>query len=95
VEELAQKFNVWVTEVNNFEEALAMISDFGILTGKEEKAVILIESIKLEFNLLLPSSNFLNAAYLIWKNPYMTVGGDTFINNMLQLAGFNNVGLAQ
>ncbi len=95
MEELAQKFNVWVTEVNNFEEALAMISDFGILTGKEEKAVILIESIKLEFNLLLPSSNFLNAAYLIWKNPYMTVGGDTFINNMLQLAGFNNVGLAQ
>ncbi len=30
-------------------------------------------------------------AYLIWKDPYMTVGGDTFINNMLHHAGFLNV----
>lgn len=30
-------------------------------------------------------------AYLIWSNPYMTVGGDTFINHMLEEAGFINI----
>ena len=29
--------------------------------------------------------------YLIWKDPYMTVGGDTFISNMLEMAGFKNI----
>jgi iron complex transport system substrate-binding protein len=29
--------------------------------------------------------------YLIWKNPYITIGGDTFINYMLNQAGFINV----
>jgi ABC-type Fe3+-hydroxamate transport system substrate-binding protein len=30
-------------------------------------------------------------AYLIWRNPWMTAGGDTFIHQMLQHAGFTNV----
>ncbi|MDB5192764.1 MAG: transporter substrate-binding protein [Segetibacter sp.] len=32
-----------------------------------------------------------NTAYLIWREPYMTVGDDTFIHNMLQRCGFNNI----
>lgn len=32
-----------------------------------------------------------NTAYLIWKDPYMTAGGDTFISNMLHHAGFQNI----
>jgi ABC-type Fe3+-hydroxamate transport system substrate-binding protein len=28
---------------------------------------------------------------LIWKDPYMTIGGDTFINDMLNHAGFENI----
>ena len=28
--------------------------------------------------------------YLIWKEPYMTVGGDTFIHEMIHHAGFEN-----
>lgn len=33
----------------------------------------------------------LSAAYLIWRKPYMAVGGNTFIDNMLRIAGFKNV----
>ena len=29
-------------------------------------------------------------AYLIWKDPYITVGGDTFIHNLMEKAGFQN-----
>ena len=33
----------------------------------------------------------LRAAYLIWRDPYMSVGGDTFIHDMLSRGGFENV----
>jgi iron complex transport system substrate-binding protein len=29
--------------------------------------------------------------YLIWKNPYMVAGADTYISKMLSIAGFENV----
>jgi ABC-type Fe3+-hydroxamate transport system substrate-binding protein len=35
--------------------------------------------------------NHLPAVYLIWKDPYMTVGGDTFIHHMMQHCGLKNV----
>lgn len=33
----------------------------------------------------------LQTAYLIWQKPYMTVGGDTFIHDMLLKCGFANI----
>ena len=30
-------------------------------------------------------------AYLVWRKPYMTIGGDTFINDMLLQCGFENI----
>ena len=41
--------------------------------------------------------NSLKTAYLIWREPYMTVGGDTFINDMMLQGGFENIfaGLAR
>jgi len=41
----------------------------------------------------LPISNqqLIRTVYLIWRDPYMTVGGDTFISDMMQRAGFINV----
>ncbi len=91
IEALAIKFNVWVTDVNNFEDALAMIQDIGKLTGREAETLALNVFIKEQFALLLTNKIFINTAYLIWKDPCMTIGGDTFINNMLQLAGFKNI----
>jgi ABC-type Fe3+-hydroxamate transport system substrate-binding protein len=106
VEELANKYPVWVSDVNNLEDALGMIASIGSLTSTINKAEVLIQMIRKEFNALLkgkaqslsdgkaPDSELStpnSACYLIWKDPYITVGGDTFINNMLQYAGFTNV----
>jgi ABC-type Fe3+-hydroxamate transport system substrate-binding protein len=33
----------------------------------------------------------LQTIYLIWKDPYMTVGGDTFIHDMIKFCGFENI----
>ncbi len=94
VEMLAENFPVWVTDVNDLTDAYKMIHDIGILTNKKKEASGLVDSIKIKFDTLsqtFSTNNRIPVAYLIWKDPYMTIGGDTFISNMLEAAGMVNV----
>jgi len=95
VEELAADYPVWVTDVNTLDDALQMILDIGDLTNRKELSGQLADSINLNF-LKLKEQETTNqkpetkTAYLIWKDPYMAAGGDTFINDMLNRCGFSN-----
>lgn len=91
IEQLALKYPVWLTDVNNLKEALEMITDIGILIGKESMAFSIINQIKKAFGTLPIVEQPIKTAYLIWQKPYMTIGGDTFINDMLLKCGFENV----
>ncbi|MFC4232694.1 ABC transporter substrate-binding protein [Parasediminibacterium paludis] len=82
---------VWVSDVNHLKDALAMIEAIGNITNTNQKAQHLIKEINSGFNQLKTTNTTLKTAYLIWRKPYMTVGGDTYINDMLQYAGFENV----
>ncbi|MEO6489505.1 MAG: helical backbone metal receptor [Ferruginibacter sp.] len=96
IESLSELCPIWVTDVNNLEDANKMIQDIGTLTGKFAEALQLVSNIKKKFKDHLRDLNFnLPAAYLIWKDPYMTIGGDTFISSMMDHAGFENVYKAQ
>lgn len=90
VEVLSQHFPVWLTDVNTLEEANRMIQDIGKLTGKPTEAIRLATQIQGEFSQLGPYPP-VRSCYLIWKDPYMAVAADTFINDMMQKAGFENV----
>lgn len=87
---LAEKYPVWISDVNMLEDALDMIRKIGLITDKGSVADNLSKEIEDRFN-ALPVSQPRDAAYLIWKDPYMTVGGDTFINDMMNKAGFRNI----
>jgi len=94
VEKLAEKFDVWITEVNNLSDALKMISDIGKLTGRDEVAFKLSTQIKDKFEKLkkiISPEKRIRAAYFIWKDPYMVAGGSTFINEMLEYCGLENM----
>lgn len=91
VVELVKQYPVWVSDVNNLDDALEMIEQIGLLTGTKEKAQEINTHIRTNFNSLDKSIPIIRTAYLIWRNPYMTVGGDTFIHAMLQQAGFENI----
>ncbi len=93
IEELAADFPVYTSDVNNLQQALQMIEQVGSITNKIEEAETMIKKIKSGFTHLKEntSNNYIRTAYLIWKDPYMTVGGDTFINDMLFHAGFKNI----
>lgn len=81
---------VYVSDVANLPEALGMIRDIGVLTGKAAAAQIICNSITTAFD-FLKKPTAIKVAYLIWREPYMTVGSDTFIHQMLAAAGFENV----
>jgi ABC-type Fe3+-hydroxamate transport system substrate-binding protein len=91
VEEIARHYPTWISDVNNLEDALAMIKQVGAITGKTEKAGELVAGINVSFSQLTTDHSQPGTAYLIWKNPYMTIGGDTFIHNMLTRCGFHNI----
>ena len=91
VEALAVNFPVYLNDVNDLDAALEMIKIIGELTGKKDKAIEIATHISKGFTGLELNRPLLKACYLIWKDPYMTIGADTFINNMMNYAGFENV----
>jgi ABC-type Fe3+-hydroxamate transport system substrate-binding protein len=91
VEALAARYPVWISNVTDLPDALAMIRSVGLITGKAQEAEAMAAAIATEFSSLPvthPSSP--RAAYMIWRNPWMAAGGDTFINNMLNYSGYIN-----
>jgi ABC-type Fe3+-hydroxamate transport system substrate-binding protein len=90
IRELQKHYPVWMSDMVNLEEALVMMAAIGKITATSDKAAALIHSIRREFEVLAPADP-IRAAYFIWKEPYMTVGQATFIQDMLGKAGFANV----
>jgi len=91
VEALAAAYPVYTSDISNLEHALGMIMDIGILTGKTTNAGAVVTAIKKSFAGLTAIESRVRTCYLVWQNPYICTGGDTFINDMLERCGFENV----
>jgi len=91
IEALAKEYTVHVTDVHDLDSALDMIQEVGRLCNRSKEGRQLSEEIRLEFQALVPLSAPLRTLYLIWKDPYMTIGRDTFIHDLLSRCGFLNV----
>ncbi|MBX2934874.1 MAG: ABC transporter substrate-binding protein [Ferruginibacter sp.] len=91
VEQLANYYPIWLTDVNNLQDALQMIEDIGNLVQKAKEAKELIKQVKINFVQIPGLNHTIRTAYLIWKNPFMAAGCNTFINDMLTCCGFKNV----
>ncbi|MCO6494694.1 MAG: ABC transporter substrate-binding protein [Bacteroidetes bacterium] len=90
IEELAKHYQVWISDIHNLETACEMISTIGKICQKDKQANHLNRRIINEFEQLSFEKKH-SCIYMIWKKPYMAVGGNTFIHDMLGLAGFDNV----
>jgi ABC-type Fe3+-hydroxamate transport system substrate-binding protein len=97
IEVLQRLYPVWMSDIYNLEDALDMIKSVGDLTGKRPEAEKLSSKIAAAFQSEIPNPpqrgkhSAIKAAYLIWYRPWMAVGRSTFIDNMLEQAGFTNV----
>ncbi|WP_294247376.1 ABC transporter substrate-binding protein [uncultured Chryseobacterium sp.] len=90
VEALMDDFKVLVTNVENIEDNYYLLKNLGKLFHKEERA----QSFNLKIYEVLNEAKVNakpKAAYLIWNNPYMTIGSDTFIHKIMAEIGFENL----
>ncbi len=88
---IGEHFPVYISEVSTVIDALQTMEIIGQLTGRLKHADVIIQRIKESLNDKIKLSIPKTCTYLIWKDPYMTVGRDTFINDMLTACGFINV----
>lgn len=90
IEYLSEKYPVWMSDIKTLNDALEMMLALGEITGKAEAAKALVAEILKRFERIPLVDKPLRAAYLIWRKPYIGVGRDTFIDDMLRRAGFEN-----
>lgn len=87
---LREDFKINVTDISTIEDALITMHELGKELGAEEKAKKLIGQINTVLE-DIPDERPLRTAYLIWKDPYMTVGQDTYIHNVMEHWKLDNV----
>ena len=94
VEALRTVAPVWTSDINTLEDAFELIHHLGNITGRTAPANDILVKTKEAFEALgeNPLKNKSKTClYLIWKDPYMSVGSDTFIHDMLTRCGFINL----
>ncbi|WP_126974444.1 helical backbone metal receptor [Gynurincola endophyticus] len=91
IRELEKRYPVYVTDINTLPQAISAIEEIGIITDRSVQANKINIKITQAFDALPFPNAYMDALYLIWKNPYMSVGNDTFIHDMLESVGFKNV----
>lgn len=89
IEELEMICPVFTTDVDSVASGIQMIRDIGNITDASKKATKIADQIIQNLKNAEPDRQ-INTLYLIWKEPYMAAGGDTFINDMMRYAGFKN-----
>lgn len=91
VAELAVHFPVYTSDVHDLPTALQMMAHVAELVGKKQKAEQINERTRTSFVALTKFAKPVKTCYLIWREPFMTVGGDTFINDMLERCSMENI----
>ena len=94
VGELTKIAPVHVSDVKDLKDSLQLIMQYGEIFQVEEKALSIRKEIEAQweqFQAFIEKQPRRSAAYLIWKNPWMVAGGDTFIDYLLDLNHFENV----
>jgi len=92
IEWLAQRYPVWMSDINHLEDALEMMRQVGRLVDRPVQSQKMVSEIAQKFDQIeLLAQHRIRAAYLIWRKPYMVAASHTFIDDMLRRAGFENV----
>lgn len=88
---LEKEFPVWMSDIHSIDKASGMMLELGRISGREKEAGALLMEVKASVEACHNLFRGERVAYLIWKEPLMLAGGQTFINSILEHAGFQNV----
>jgi ABC-type Fe3+-hydroxamate transport system substrate-binding protein len=90
IETLQKEFNVWMSDIYNFEDAFEMMGKLGIILGREQESKRMEEEIRYSLAGLENTFAGQSVAYFIWNKPYMFAANRTFIDHVLKHLGFTN-----
>lgn len=92
IELLSSISPIWMSDIYTYEDAIDMIESIGRITDKDAKAKDIISRIDSGFRDLNKSikNKSKTVAYLIWHEPDMLAGKNTFIDAMLNKCGLVN-----
>src|SRR5262249_58916949 len=86
----AAGLRVWVTYPRTVAEGLAMIRDLGEVTGARERARALLDTLEPLYARArdrAAARRPVSVFYPIWRQPWMTIGGDTYVPDLLAPCG--------
>jgi len=94
IDQLATSYPVWMSDIYTLDDALEAIAQIGRLVDRGAESRALIQQIEAAFQRLsarqLSLSKPKRVGYFIWQKPYMVVGQQTFIHDMLDRCGLLN-----
>lgn len=88
IEALQKLYTVYVSDIFTLDDSFQMMTDIGLMTNKVERTKRVIESIRSNFVGLKQLNK--KVLYLIWREPFMVAGQNTFINHLLGRCGLQN-----
>ena len=90
IDKLSESYPVWMSDINNLEDAYDMIITIGAFTDSLKKATSIAGDIRRS---IAKNVDFqqLSMAYIIWKNPIIVAGTNTFINSIAIELNLNNL----
>lgn len=88
IEQLQQLFPVYISDISNWSDCIKTIETIAKVTGKSAIGNQIIHRLN---TITFPDFKQQTVAYIIWNNPIMTIGGDTFIDCILDKVGLQNI----
>ena len=90
IEKLATDIPVYVSDIKSPRDTLAFVNDLGEILGVAERSKKLTDGIEKSLDDFGNHNIEGSCCYFIWKEPYMVVSNDTFIQSMVDLTGLHN-----
>ncbi len=90
VEALSDDVEVVVSDISTVEQAIEFIQQVGEKLEVQDPSTALTVRILEAFN-QRPTKSSVDTAYFIWKDPWMTIGNDTYIHDVMVHYGLRNV----
>lgn len=92
IEALRKIAPVYMSDIYNLKDSLEMIAQVAAICNVEKRGAEIIGQIQTNFNTIIPFTDQPKVVYLIWKDPFMGVGSNTFIDAVLtEHLGMKNV----
>lgn len=90
VEQLEAYYPVFAFEVQTVTDAFQIMESLGSIVNRTRQADALIQDIQKAFSSFPSLYKGKRAAYVIWQNPYIVAGNNTYIQSLLDKLGFIN-----